>query len=173
MPIYTRTGDKGETSVFGGKRLSKAHLQVEAIGKIDEATSFIGLAIAAIQDTQLKAKLTQAQKDLYTIMAFVADAQVEVLSLIKKVWELEKEIDAISLKLPELKRFLLPQGGEQAARVHVARTLVRTAERAVVRYYHEFAVEDEQVAVILSYLNRLSDYLFTVARKVSEEEVVT
>lgn len=174
MPIYTRTGDEGTTAVFGGKRLLKSNIQIEAYGSVDELTSFLGLIISKLEDNKEKALLTSIQKSLYEIMACLAQAKVNLDYLGKEISDFEKEIDAITKKLPELRRFILPQGGELASLYHIARAICRRAERNVVGCFEKSKVKDQNSKLVLQYLNRMSDLLFTLARKNTKgREVIT
>jgi cob(I)alamin adenosyltransferase len=169
--IYTKTGDKGETGTFGGKRVSKANLQIEAGGVIDESTSSLGLCYSIIKQEDKKHSILIAQKNLYQIMAYIAGAKVDVLYLKSEIQKLEQDIDSMWLKLPPLHAFIIPGDNEINARVHMSRALVRSAERAIVRYYLEDSSETKEVKIILQYINRLSDYLFALARTFAEKEV--
>lgn len=173
MKIYTKTGDNGTTSVFSGKRVSKAHLQVEAAGQLDEATCSLGLALQVLKNKDLQEQLLTAQQNLYTIMSYVSGAKVDLSNLLSDCKKLEQNIDKIWTTLPELHAFILPGGGEVSSRLHMSRALVRSAERSVVRYYIEDSIETKEVSLILQYINRLSDYLFATARKTADTEVRT
>lgn len=166
MPIYTKTGDKGTTAVFGGRRISKSDLQIEAYGSVDELSSFIGLIIAKLKDAQEISLLTSIQKSLYDVMSFLAGAPVDIKYLDKNTKKIEQEIDKIARRLPKLHRFILPQGTELTALYHVVRSVCRRCERNVVEYGH-------MSKEVIKYLNRLSDLFFTLARKHTKQEVVT
>ena len=173
MSIYTRTGDTGTTAIFGGKRLSKSDIQIEAYGEVDELTSFIGLVIAKTSHKDEKELLTNIQKSLYQIMGYMAGAKIDVSQLSQEVIIFEKTIDAAEKTLPKLNRFVLPQGGEVSSLYHILRTVCRRSERNVVQWYLSKKEYDE-MKTIIKYLNRLSDLFFTLARKnVEGEEVVT
>ncbi len=148
MPIYTKTGDKGETGLYGsGKRLSKNSPVIQALGSIDEANSWLGVA----------GGFTEIQKDLMTISSILAGAKLGFPS--SKTKDLENKIDKLEKNLPKLKGFIIPHG--KSAKLHFARALVRRAERAAIALS-----EVEGLSLyILSYLNRLSDYLFMRARE--------
>jgi len=165
MKIYTKTGDNGTTALFGGKRVLKSDPQVNAYGCIDELTSFLGLLIEKIILSSDKEFLTDVQKDLYTIMSLLSGGTVKNNSLEKNVIEIEKRIDEIESKLPKLTRFILPQGSEASALAHIARAVCRRAEREIV------AIKTD--LVVVKYLNRLSDFLFVLARFYSKKEVFT
>lgn len=172
MPIYTRTGDKGKTSLFGGTRISKADARVEAYGSIDELTSYIGIIIALIKDRKDKKLLIQIQKDLYEMMAYLAGAKVDIVLIEPRIKLFEQYIDIATSRLPKLNRFILPQGTPATAHFHVCRTIARKTERRVVGYLSRHSLKRDEVA--LKYLNRLSDLLFTLARKYNKgKEVVT
>lgn len=165
VKIYTKTGDKGETSLFGGTRIAKSDARVTAYGTIDELTSFLGLLIAYITDSENKKYLSSIQKDLYTIMGELAGAPGKD-TLPEKIEMMEKKIDRVEEKLKPLTRFILPQGGIISGHCHVVRTVCRRAERALV------AISADMTCI--AYLNRLSDYMFVLARHYTEgEEVVT
>lgn len=165
MPIYTRTGDKGTTSLFGGKRISKADPQVEAYGAVDELTSLIGLISSKLKAKSEKLFLLQIQKDLYQIMAFLAGSKVIVNYLGQRAKDFEDKIDDLDKKLPKLTRFILPGGSELSAWFHILRTTCRRAERSAVRFFsRKETTQQFSNMVILKYLNRLSDLFFTLAR---------
>lgn len=164
MSIYTRTGDKGKTSLYGGKRVSKSDPQVEAYGSIDELTSFIGLISLKLKVKSEKLYLLEIQKDLYQIMAFLSGSNVTVNYLNKRVIEFEKQIDRMDKKLPKLTRFILPGGNELSAWFHILRTICRRSERNAVRLFNNLTIKQSNNELILKYLNRLSDLFFTLAR---------
>lgn len=173
MSIYTKTGDKGQTSIFGGKRVSKADAQVEAYGAVDEATCFIGLAHEALDDAPTKKFITDIQLNLYKIMAYLSGAPLKGKELEDHIAVFEKEIDSITSALPKLTRFILPQGSEATARLHTARAMIRSAERRVVAYISTKEKQTEEDLISVQYLNRLSDLFFMLARKFSHDEKVT
>jgi cob(I)alamin adenosyltransferase len=167
MKIYTKTGDKGLTSLIGGARVPKHHLRIESYGTVDELNSYIGL----IRDQQIqdedKATLKEIQDRLFTVGALLAsdpeksrmkvpDLNDEDISL------LEQEMDRMDEVLPALKHFVLPGGNTTASYCHVARCVCRRAERMVVHLNEDEYVNEN----VIIYLNRLSDYLFTLSRKV-------
>ena len=157
MSIYTRTGDSGTTALYGGKRISKADLQVEAYGSIDELTSFIGLVINKLINEKDRIFLISVQKDLYQIMAVLSGANIDLKFLFgEKVLTFENKIDELEKKLPKLNKFILPGGTEISSWFHILRVICRRAERNVVRF-------DNNI-IIVKYLNRLSDLLFVMAR---------
>jgi cob(I)alamin adenosyltransferase len=171
MKIYTRTGDDGTTGLFGGGRRSKADLRVDAYGTIDEANAVIGAARAAGLPSSLDAVLSDVQSDLFTVGAELGcvpgeEAKLK-MTLIGAVdaERLERAIDAAEEGLPPLKTFVLPAGCAGAAALHVARCVVRRAERLVVAASDESAIRREPIV----YLNRLSDLLFTFARRANHD----
>ncbi|MBI2430881.1 MAG: cob(I)yrinic acid a,c-diamide adenosyltransferase [Candidatus Levybacteria bacterium] len=163
MKIYTKTGDKGETSLFGGKRVSKASLRVEAYGTVDELNSAIGVVLAKMENKEL----SNIQNDLFLIGTMLANPKAKIVTgLQKRVEEFETLIDRMTSKLPELRNFILPGGGTTGSLLHVARTVCRRAERRVVALSQKEKVD----RAILMYFNRLSDLLFTMARYVNHKE---
>lgn len=181
MKIYTKTGDAGETSIIEGKRIPKSELLIEANGALDEASSFVGWARETIEDDKARTLLSNVQHDLYEIMGFLAGAAIPTKDLEKRIVVFEQYIDRQSAKLPPLHRFILPQGGEASTRLHIARTMVRSAERRVVRFvreklkYSQKAVKTGETPELLMirYLNRLSDVFFTLARTFAQVEKTT
>lgn len=174
MPIYTKTGDKGQTSLFGGKRLSKADIQIEAYGTVDELTSFLGMITVKIKPQIDKDFITYIQKDLYTIMGVLAGANSPIESLSERITLFEQKIDELEKKLPKLTRFILPGGTELAAWFHIARTVCRRAERNVVALHTTKQLNDTTIILCIQYLNRLSDLLFTLARWYNKKnEIIT
>ena len=162
MKIYTRTGDHGQTSLFGGARVAKNDARIEAYGTVDELSSHIGVARAAHLPADVDAILHQVQVDLFEVGAHLASPGTSRFPGVeaRRIEELESAIDAMEQKLEPLKSFILPAGSAAAAHLHVARTVCRRAERLVV------ALHDDTVATLsaIAYLNRLSDYLFVAAR---------
>lgn len=169
--IYTRTGDDGTTGLVDGSRLPKHAGRMEAIGAVDEANSAIGLATVALAERQYAAPLTRIQNDLFDLGADIATPGADftpsemVLRMVasQASW-LEVQIDALNQGVPPLTSFILPGGGEAAARVHVARASVRRAERAMTALAAEAPVNP----AALAYVNRLSDYLFVLARALND-----
>lgn len=182
MPkLYTKTGDTGETSLFTGKRILKSEAQIEANGALDEASSFIGWVREVVEEDSSREALQTVQKDLYEIMAFVAGSKLTSTDVAKKTKRIESIIDSISKTLPPLTRFIIPQGGETATRFHIARTIVRSAERRLVKYvYEKYKYHTEAIIhskntdfQVIQYLNRLSDMCFAYARKFAQVEKIT
>lgn len=163
MPIYTRTGDKGKTSLFDGTRVLKSHARVDAYGTIDELNSSIGFAISQLStlNSQLGKELEQIQHDLFAIGSVLAlPHAMPVVGLDNRPVEFEKLIDSLTKKMPELKQFILPGGGKAGASLHICRTIARRAERRLVAL-----MQDEEIDTnVVIYINRLSDLLFTMAR---------
>lgn len=169
MKIYTRTGDRGETGLFDGRRVSKADLRVEAYGAVDEAGAAIGVALAAGVDPELAAMLEQIQRDLFAVGGTLADPSHRVANRVRKmsvgqaeVDRLEEWIDRLESSLPPLGHFILPGGSAAGAALHLARTVCRRAERRVVSLGPGGADP-----VLLAYVNRLSDFLFVASRAVN------
>lgn len=173
VKIYTKTGDKGQTSLIGGTRVSKNHLRIECYGTADELNSWIGL----IRDQQIPAQsasvLPEIQDRLFTIGSMLASdpgkSTQKMQAKIPDIKEedillLEKEIDIMQGLLPELKSFILPGGHAAASYCHIARCICRRAERLVVALSNESQVDE----IIIRYLNRLSDFLFVLARFISK-----
>ena len=170
MKIYTRTGDKGKTSLIGGKRVSKTHQRLEAYGTIDELNAHIGLLLAQLPaDESERATLLQVQNILFVVGAQLATPP-EVSSPLAVSAEmlstLEEAIDRIEAALPSLKAFVLPGGTQAASQCHVCRTVCRRAERRVLALASRATIPSE----LTSYLNRLSDYLFVLSRKINNEQ---
>ena len=173
MKIYTKTGDKGQTSLIGGTRVPKHHLRIESYGTVDELNSYIGL----IRDQDIAAKhkdvLKEVQDRLFTIGASLAAdperSKMKIPDLHDTDIELlEQEIDRMDGELPALRHFILPGGSNAASFCHIARCVCRRAERLAVHLSEDSFVE----AKVIAYLNRLSDYLFTLARKIGNEQQI-
>lgn len=162
MKIYTRTGDGGETSLFGGDRVPKDNPRVEAYGTVDELNSFLGVARASWPESPLDDHLHTVQSDLFDLGAQLASPGTSRFDgvEVERIPQLETAIDEMERELEPLKNFILPGGSLAAAHLHVARTICRRAERLVVSLRDE--AEPTQRAI--AYLNRLSDYLFVAAR---------
>jgi cob(I)alamin adenosyltransferase len=165
--IYTKTGDGGKTSLIGGTKVPKSHRRIEAYGTIDELNSFVGLCFDHLQDNKIDNILSEIQDRLFTIgSALACDPDKETKLKIPDLLEtdvvlLEKEIDRMNEVLPEMRSFILPAGHVAASTLHVARCVCRRAERCIVRMQKK---NDEVPDLIIKYLNRLSDYLFVLAR---------
>ncbi len=165
--IYTKTGDAGKTSLIGGTKVFKNNIRIETYGTIDELNSYVGLVIDNCSDQNSKKTLREIQDRLFTIgSALACDPEKETKMKIPDLKEadiifLEKEIDEMNSKLPEMKFFILPGGNIGASTAHVARCVCRRAERWVVNMQQQNL---EVESIIIKYLNRLSDYLFVLAR---------
>jgi cob(I)alamin adenosyltransferase len=166
MKIYTRTGDDGTTGLIGGARVNKSDQRLECSGTIDELNASIGLA-AVILDGPIGELVRQIQRDLFVIGSHIASpdphsGQSSGLPALDEqlITRLEMQIDAADAELPQLRNFILPGGTEAAARLHLSRTVCRRAERLLV----DFAMDRPVSPIILTYINRLSDWLFVYAR---------
>lgn len=180
MKIYTKTGDKGTTSLYGGTRVPKYHLRIEAYGTVDELNSYIGLIKDQKIDEKSADALLRIQNELFTLGSMLATpAEKEILKSgkerlnIPKITEvsiltLETEIDAMNENLPQMTHFVLPGGHTTVSYCHIARCICRRAERISVQLNDE----TEIAQVILTYLNRLSDYLFVLARKLTYDNQI-
>jgi cob(I)alamin adenosyltransferase len=168
MKIYTKTGDRGDTGLFGGGRVGKDHPRVEAYGDIDELNATIGLARSIELMPRIDEVLVLVQRDLFSLGALLATPDLEKMhqQLEKariddeRIAQLERAIDDGDRELEPLRAFILPGGTPKSAALHVARTVCRRAERRVVHLQHEVEIP----GVVVIYLNRLSDLLFTLAR---------
>ena len=168
MKIYTKTGDKGYTSLVGGTRVSKADLRVEAYGTVDELISHLGLLRALNNNHSQNEEIQQIQQCLMNISALLAvdEQTTKVLQKIQisDIQQLEGWIDAIEKNLPPLRTFIIPSPPVVSAQCHIARTVCRRAERVVIAASEQFAIDEH----IVPYLNRLSDYLFILSRQLSQ-----
>ncbi|MBK6264872.1 cob(I)yrinic acid a,c-diamide adenosyltransferase [Marivirga sp. S37H4] len=170
MKIYTKTGDKGKTSLLGGSRVSKADRRIDAYGNVDELNSWIGLLRDQPVNGNRLLLLIEIQDRLFTIGSHLANEGGERKFAIPEITHtdierLEKAIDEMNEKLPSMKSFILPGGHASVSYTHIARTVCRRAERGVVALGDSEPVEE----VIVIYLNRLSDYLFVLSRMVTKE----
>ena len=170
MKIYTKTGDKGTTSLLGGTRVSKANLRIDAYGTVDELNAYIGL----LRDQEVNQKrqdiLKEIQDRLFTLGAALASSpgkdNIKRPDIhLEDVEKLELEIDEMEKGLSPLKNFILPGGHQVVSYCHLARTVCRRAERCTILLDHNEPVED----ILISYLNRLSDYLFVLGRAIAKE----
>lgn len=167
--IYTKTGDQGDTALFGGKRVSKSHLRVDAYGTVDELNSFVGWLRDSTENQHVRGILVQVQHRLFTVGATLAsdpekhpptpDILPEDIAL------LEQEMDDMDAGLPPLKNFILPGGHTSVSVCHVCRTVCRRAERLAVALHQTDPVDP----LVLQYLNRLSDYFFMLARQLGHD----
>lgn len=175
MKIYTKTGDKGTTSLYGGTRVPKYHLRIESYGTIDELNSYIGLISTQQIDENTTTSLLKIQNELFTIGSMLATPQdketlksgKERLNIPKvdtnSITYLEQEIDTMNENLPAMTHFVLPGGHQTVSYCHIARCICRRAERITVQLSEEVLINEN----VLKYLNRLSDYLFVLARKLT------
>jgi cob(I)alamin adenosyltransferase len=167
--IYTRTGDSGSAGLVDGSRISKSSLRMDAIGEVDEANAAVGVAIAALGENDLRERLLTIQNDLFDLGADVAtpgDVEGALRIVASQVERLEREIDAMNASLAPLTSFILPSGSAAVATLHLARAIVRRAERAAVALNQSEPLNP----LLLAYLNRLSDHLFVAARYMAAGE---
>ena len=170
MKIYTKTGDKGQTSLIGGTRVSKGYIRIHSYGTVDELNSYIGLLRDQQVNESRKDLLKEIQDRLFTIGASLASdpnkSKMKIPDLkVEDITLLEREIDNMNEELPDLKAFILPGGAIPVSYCHIARCVCRRAERQVIELQEkEFVAE-----LVVMYLNRLSDYLFVLARKMGAE----
>ena len=167
MKIYTKTGDKGETGLFGGSRISKNSPRIEAYGTIDELNSFIGLAVTETQDESVKSLLNKIQNQLFTVGTdlssphSIENNKKNILRVPVEFYEeIERSIDFFEEKLDELKNFIIPGGSKSAAILHICRTITRRAERRVIALNSLEQINQN----IVIFLNRLSDLFFVLSR---------
>ena len=170
MKIYTKTGDKGMTSLIGGTKVPKSHLRIEAYGTVDELNSYIGLCRDLLTDETVRRILQEIQDRLFTIgSALACDPIKEPKMQLPDLKEtdvqlLENEIDRMNESIPPMKNFILPGGHPILSHLHIARCVCRRAERCCVRLENEIAEP-----LIIKYINRLSDYLFVLSRYTGHE----
>lgn len=171
MKIYTKTGDKGTTALIGGTRVAKSHLRIEAYGTVDELNSHIGLVRDQEVNRSRAAILKEIQDRLFTIGSMLATDPDKNVKMVtpdlhsEDVTLLESEIDAMSEDVPPLRAFVLPGGHQSVSFCHVARCVCRRAERLAIRLQEESPVDE----LVVIYLNRLSDYLFALCRRMTHE----
>jgi cob(I)alamin adenosyltransferase len=169
--IYTKTGDKGETSLIGGKRVPKYHERIEAYGTLDELNSFIGLIRDQKIDEHTRNVLIEIQDRIFTAESLLAvDPQSPPLRKLPRIFEddillLEKEIDLMNESLPPITNFVLPGGHPVVSYCHIARTVCRRAERVTLKLSQKQPVDE----LIIKYMNRLSDFMFVLARKMTQD----
>lgn len=165
MKIYTKTGDKGQTSLFGGKKVSKTDIQIEAYGTVDELNTQVGLLLSEIGDHPSQTLLKTTQSILFDVGSHLASDGTanQHLPLLKEeiVLKLEESMDNMTASLPELRSFILPGGNRRIALAHVCRTVCRRAERRVIALAEN---TETDISLIIKYVNRLSDYFFVLAR---------
>lgn len=168
MKIYTRTGDSGDTALFGGGRVPKDHRRVAAYGTVDELNAVLGVSVVEVEDSEIRGRLEVIQHDLFAVGSILAtrpradgSPHPHLPPLpVERIEEMEGWIDRADEELPPLTQFVLPGGSSGAARLHLARTVCRRAEREVVT----LSAEEEVDVGAIRYLNRLSDLLFALAR---------
>lgn len=170
MKIYTKTGDKGTTSLIGGTRLSKAHVRIDAYGTVDELNSYIGMLRDQPVNEKRRELLKEIQDRLFTIGSHLASESDQKKRMLPDLTEedivlLENEMDQIDSQIPPLRAFVLPGGHQSVSFGHIARTVCRRAERAVIHLQQGEEVESS----VIRYLNRLSDYLFMLCRIMTYE----
>lgn len=175
MSIISKTGDQGATCLYGGKRTSKTNLQIEACGSVDELTSIIGLCTIETGNKKTKRHLLEIQRDLHRIMGMLAGANSDLKSLKKKVKSFEQEIEIIESQLPKITRFILPGGTKSSSLLHLARAICRRTERHIANLYQDGKITnnlEKYRLITLQYFNRLSDFLFILARLDSNKKEV-
>lgn len=170
MKIYTKTGDKGKTALLGGSRVPKHHLRIESYGTLDELNSFMGLLRDQGLQPDAASQILEIQDRLFTLGSLLASEPGKSKVKIPQIYEtdvlfLEKAIDSMNEELPEMRNFILPGGHQAVSLCHVARCVCRRAERIIVH----LSEESEVPAVVLEYMNRLSDYLFVLSRKLTKD----
>lgn len=171
MKIYTKTGDKGQTSLIGGRRVSKADSRIDSYGTVDELNSWIGLVRDQPANTSRRDLLKEIQDRLFTIGATLATDPEKVIRkpipdiIPEDISLLENAMDQMDAELPELRAFVLPGGHPSVSYCHLARTVCRRAERLVIALNEESPVDE----LVIQYLNRLSDYLFVLSRKMAQD----
>lgn len=172
--VYTKSGDKGRTSLVGGTRVSKTHVRLEAYGTVDELNSYLGFLITYLKDEQDRRFLLKIQNLLFVIGSNLATdiekTALQSASIITSshVQDIEIEIDILDNDLPELQAFVIPGGSRAASICHICRTVCRRAERRILTLADNHTVSPE----VISFINRLSDYLFVLSRKVNRDEVI-
>lgn len=168
--VYTKTGDKGQTSLIGGTRVPKHHIRIESYGTVDELNSYIGLIRDQEINSEIKTVLIEIQDRLFTIGSSLASDPEKSKMKIPDLREedilfLEKEIDKMDETLPEMKSFVLPGGHTTVSFCHIARCVCRRAERLTIQLSETSFVDE----LVIKYLNRLSDYLFVLSRKLTQD----
>jgi cob(I)alamin adenosyltransferase len=166
MKVYTRQGDKGGSRLANGSYLEKDRCQFRVLGAIDELNSWLGLVSSLVEDKRLKKILAARQRDLFEAGRELGRVRGSKKFSLKRVRQLEKEIDFWQKELPRLKSFIYPGGHQEAALLHLCRTACRRAEQDLISLKQEEAINEK----ILIYFNRLSDWLFVLARKVNREK---
>lgn len=175
MSIISKTGDQGTTCLYGNKCTSKTNLQIEACGSVDELTSIIGLCVIETGNKKIKKHLLEIQRDLHEIMGMLAGANSDLESLKNKVKLFEQEIQIAESQLPRITRFILPGGTKSSSLLHFARAICRRAERHIANLYQGDKITnnlEKYRLLTLQYFNRLSDFLFILARLDSDKKEV-
>jgi len=170
MKIYTKTGDKGTTSLIGGKRVSKYHPRIEAYGTVDELISYVGLLRDQNIDEETRAFLIEIQSNLMNCASILAadctDCKVQIPKILPEdIYKIELEIDRMDSILEPLESFILPGGHQIVSLCHVCRTICRRGERIIIKLSEETPVSED----LIIYINRLSDFFFVLSRKISKE----
>lgn len=170
MKIYTKTGDKGQTGLYSGKRLSKAHPRVEAYGTVDELNACVGLLRDHVKDEEIRQQLLHQQHHLFALGAAMADDRPEKAYQLDSnvVTTLEDYMDAMDADLPKMTHFILPGGALSVSHAHLCRTVCRRAERRTVELAEDVIID----ASVIIFLNRLSDYFFVLSRHLARLEKV-
>jgi cob(I)alamin adenosyltransferase len=170
MKIYTKTGDDGTTSLYGGRRVKKNEARIDAYGTIDELNSFVGLCASSLLDTDVLEVIIEIQKRLFTIGSSLANDPIKKLDtpdiLETDIQLLETTIDNLNEDLEPLKNFIIPGGNKAVSYAHICRTIARRAERRVVSLSELESVDP----IIIKYLNRLSDFFFILARAIANDQ---
>jgi cob(I)alamin adenosyltransferase len=168
--IYTRTGDKGTTSLVGGVRVAKTHVRLEAYGTVDELSSYLGLLLTYLTENDDLRLVTFVQHKLFCVGSYLATDQTQTALRIESqihdadIQRLEQAIDEIDSQLPPMRGFILPGGSRGAAVCHICRTICRRTERQILRLHESVPVDPK----VTTFINRLSDYLFILARKINK-----
>lgn len=171
MRIYTKTGDKGQTSLIGGTRVPKNSVRLEAYGTVDELNSYLGMIRAFDIGRQLTEELVEVQTILFSVGGNLAtdtsvkDLKVRLVVKEEDIALLENAIDRMDAELPPLRNFVLPGGHQAVSFCHISRTVCRRAERRILDMSEEYEID----RLVLKYINRLSDYLFVLSRKVAQD----
>lgn len=172
MKIYTKTGDDGTTALFGGERVKKSYIRVEAYGNVDELNSFLGLLIEAMGKGEIREYLEKIQHILFNIGSVIATVDDKFIAKLPKlltsdISSLENQMDKMEHDLSPMTNFILPSGHETIARAHICRTICRRTERSIVALMDTESC-DSSISTALQFLNRLSDYFFVLARKLAQ-----
>jgi len=172
MAIYTKTGDSGETALFGGTRVPKNHPLIDLYGSIDELNSWIGLVAGSVGVEESRSFLVSVQEDLFRIGAHLSGSAEKLDPVTTRIPQMEQEIDRMESTLTPLCTFILPGGSTTASWAHITRSVARRVERTGVSLKRTPGLPERNLDVVLMYLNRLSDYLFVLARYCNANEHV-